>query len=551
MGETRVDLIHLLEDLRDAYPGALEETVLTEIVANALDSGADAIRLTVDAGAGTLTIVDDGSGMQRRELSRYHDIAASTKTRGEGIGFAGVGIKLSLLACEEVVTESRRGKTHVATRWLLASRHRAPWKWIDPPGVVGVRGTAVRLRVSNPLSPLLDGGFIEGTLRRHFQPLLEPVFDALLSEHYRVPPRFVVGGRELTRETARAQDHAWIEIRLPRKRKPSAAGYLVRSAVPFVEDEQGLAIATLGKVIKRGWDWLGVTPTAPERIGGLIEAPALAECLTLNKADFIRTGPRGATYLGYRKAIQEAVTAQLARWGDARDVAEESRRRAARPVERDLERVLVDLADDFPLLAALVERRDGGQRRLPMGGADGGRSIVATTLLGLNDASGTVGAVEPPSSAVVPEENGGVATVVEPSPAEHASEGSPASAASTQQPENAAATPITTALPGSGGPRKRAHYGLNIQFDRRPDDPELGRLIDATVWINESHPAFARAVASRSEGYHVALSVALSLASLAVEPHQERAFVTAFLHRWGEVLPSKRIAGTTSRRPAS
>ena len=41
MGETRVDLLHLLEDLRDAYPGILEETILTEIVANSLASGAD------------------------------------------------------------------------------------------------------------------------------------------------------------------------------------------------------------------------------------------------------------------------------------------------------------------------------------------------------------------------------------------------------------------------------------------------------------------------------------------------------------------------------
>ena len=40
MGETRVDLQHLLEDLRDAYTGSLEETILTEIAANALDSGA-------------------------------------------------------------------------------------------------------------------------------------------------------------------------------------------------------------------------------------------------------------------------------------------------------------------------------------------------------------------------------------------------------------------------------------------------------------------------------------------------------------------------------
>src|SRR5438309_3161218 len=84
MGETRVDLLHLLEDLRDAYPGALEETILTEIVANALDSGANRISMVADPATATFTAADDGSGMKRRELARYHDVAASTKTRGEG-----------------------------------------------------------------------------------------------------------------------------------------------------------------------------------------------------------------------------------------------------------------------------------------------------------------------------------------------------------------------------------------------------------------------------------------------------------------------------------
>ncbi len=37
VSETRVDLLHLLEDLRDAYPGSLEENILTEIVASSLD----------------------------------------------------------------------------------------------------------------------------------------------------------------------------------------------------------------------------------------------------------------------------------------------------------------------------------------------------------------------------------------------------------------------------------------------------------------------------------------------------------------------------------
>jgi len=338
MGETRVDLLHLLEDLRDAYPGALEETILTEIVANSLDSGARRIQLAADAATAGLVVVDDGSGMRRRELARYHDIASSAKTRGQGIGFAGVGIKLGLLVCEEVLTETRRGKTHVATRWHLASRHRAPWKWIPPLGMVAERGTAVRLRLRNPLSPLLDAGFVEAVLRRHYQPLFAPFFAPVLVPWYPRGVTVEVNGRALEPEEV-ALETAPLEIRAARKRKPSALGYLMRAPEPLPEERRGLAISTLGKVIKHGWDWLGVTPAAPERIGGLIEVPALAECLTLNKADFVRVGPRGATYLAYRKLLQEAVSRQLAAWGDVRDQAEESRRRVARPVERDLERV--------------------------------------------------------------------------------------------------------------------------------------------------------------------------------------------------------------------
>lgn len=104
MGETRVDLEHLLEDIRDAYPGSLEETIVTEIVANSLGSGAGLLRLAACPEDATLVVSDDGSGMTRRELARYHDIAASTKSRGEGLGFAGVGIKLGILA-PDVLTE--------------------------------------------------------------------------------------------------------------------------------------------------------------------------------------------------------------------------------------------------------------------------------------------------------------------------------------------------------------------------------------------------------------------------------------------------------------
>lgn len=535
MGETRVDLLHLLEDLRDAYTGSLEETVLTEIVANSLDSGATRLELIADAASSTLVVRDDGKGMLRKDLARFHDIASSSKTRGEGIGFAGVGIKLGLLLCEEVVTETLRGKSHVASLWHLASKHKAPWKWVPPPGRVTDRGTAVAMKLRNPLSPLLDAGFLEASLRRHFMPLFDPAFDDILSAAYAQPVMFTVNGGTLEREGASAAQLAPIEVKLGRKRKPAASGYLVLAALPQPEEVRGVAISTLGKVIRRGWEWLGVTPSAPDRIGGVIEVPALAECLTLNKADFVRTGQRGATYLSYRKAIQEVVSRQLGVWGAERDVAD-TRRRAARPVERDLERVLMDLADDFPLLSSLVERREGGQRRLPFGSGsapEDGRGAISASIFahteegGSPDQSADAGAVEG-----ITEEASPSATAA-PNGADEALVGDGAAPPiETMPPPMESTATITSAR----GPRKPARYGLAIQFETREGEPELGRLVESTVFVNDAHPAYMRAAASRSEGYHLALAVAMALAPLAVEPREERAFVTRFLERWGDAL---------------
>jgi Histidine kinase-, DNA gyrase B-, and HSP90-like ATPase len=539
VGETRVDLQHLLEDLRDAYTGALEETILTEVVANALDSGATRIRLLAQPADATLTIVDDGRGMQRKELARYHDVAASTKARGEGIGFAGVGIKLGLLVSREVVTETRRGSTHVATRWHLASRHRAPWKWIPPPGLTASRGTAVRLTLTNQLSPLLEAGYLEEIVRRHFEPLLDSTFDAFLRRHYGEGIAFEVDGRELTRADMPGSERAPISIRLGRRRTPSAIGFLERHAL-LPPDRLGIAISTFGKVIKRGWDWLGVVPPPRGHIGGLIEVPDLAACLTLSKNDFIRTGSRGASYLAYRKALQEVVSRQLAAWGDARDA--EAPPRTVR-LERDLERVLEDLADAFPLLQSLVDRHAGGQKRLPLPGRGDARvpaSLFANMLAG-DAAAGEEGAG---ASSPKPE-----SPPRSPEPVPPAGDQPPAG---TEPPHEGGLSHADTAasagaLDTVAGRRRPARYGLLVQFESRPGDPELARLVDSTIWINDAHPAFARATASRSLGYHTALAVALALAPLAVEPQHEHTFLTQFLAHWGS---AQAIARPTSRRRA-
>jgi hypothetical protein len=396
--------------------------------------------------------------------------------------------------------------------------------------VEGEQGTAVRLQLATALSPLLDVSYVEAALRRHFEPLFDSALDEVLAEHYPLGVELSINSRVLARMDTRSQgpDAAPIAIRIGRRRKPSAFGYLIRDSAPIPDELRGVAISTFGKVIKRGWDWLGVIPADPARVRGIVEAPTLAGCLTLNKVDFIRSGPRGATYLAYRKALQEVVSGQLAAWGDDNENAEPARHRATRPVERDMEQVLVDLARRFPLLTTLVEPRPGGKRRIAVGrletGADG--SLPLPLSLGAEDAESDASPAEPsPPSA-----NG------EPPAPPNESERVP---------------PRSIELPASRGPKRPGRLGLTIHYESRPNDASLGRLVESTVWINDAHPAYRRAVASRSEGYHLALTVAMTLSTVAVEAVQQHAFVTAFLVRWGEAVGSSNGRPIRSSRDRS
>lgn len=284
-------------------------------------------------------------------------------------------------------------------------------------------------------------------------------------------------------------------------------------------------------MIRRGWDWLGILPTAPERVTGIVEVPSLSQSLTLNKGDFVRTGPRGAVYLSYRRAIQEAVQAQLTRWGDARDVAQDERRRIARPLERDLERVLEGLTGEFPLLSSLVERQRGAQRRIAL--ADGGRASGSggPVVLVSDDAARAAPAADEalPGTPSPPDALAGTGLSL----------GAPPPAAPTEPDAPAQASDASGDGPAGVRLVRPQRYGLALQFEPRAGDPELARLIENTVYINTVHPAYVRAESTRSTGYHVAVAVALALAPLATGGTGVQQFLTVFLAQWGEAVQSR------------
>ena len=93
---------------------------------------------------------------------------------------------------------------------------------------------------------------------RHFQPLLDSTFSKILTAHYPQGVEFVINGQVLMPQNFEAPVTAPLEIRMLRKRKPSALGYLVRTDHPLPEDLQGLAISTFARELEARFAAIGL-----------------------------------------------------------------------------------------------------------------------------------------------------------------------------------------------------------------------------------------------------------------------------------------------------
>lgn len=507
MGETRVNLQHLLEDIRDTYPFPVEEAIVSELVANGLDSGASEIRFLVSSRDKTMTMVDNGRGMNPPQLEHYHDIAATTKVRGKGIGFAGVGSKLALLVAHRVITETKAGRSYNATRWHLESSQRAPWELIEPAGILesARSGTAVTL-VFNSVSPLTEPNYVELILQSHFHPLLDETFREIFKSVYPEGIRFSVNGRSVAApELAELRERKTFVVRSQRSvaGKPVGVGFIGRSEEDLPETQRGIGISAYGKVIKRGWDWLGLTPKHPAHLSGVVEVPALVEILTTNKADFLKDSGSLKKYYRYRKAIQAALEPILRSLGETTPARERSER-DVRPLEREVERVLGNMLGEYPEIAPLIGRRRTSQPGVTLAPDREGPAlgVLTETLAEIAQQQSAEGASESP--AQVPPMP--VEAVLEPN-----EEGAPA-------------------RPQEG---KRVGPGLMIGYEDAPERGELGWLLENTIWINRAHPAYQKAVAGGHEHYHVVLTVAWVLLGHLDDRHSAQQFIGEFLFGWG------------------
>jgi hypothetical protein len=495
MQETRVNLKHLLEDIRDSYGFSIEESILTELIANSLDSRASRIDFFLNQKEKKFTICDNGRGMKRQEIREYHDIAATSKIKGKGIGFAGIGAKLSLLISKAVITETK-GKygARAATFWYLANEKKAPWKFIPYSGkIASPRGTAVTIELFNPKSPLLDFDFIKENIKKHYYPLLDPQFqNSILKYIYKKGVNFFVNGQKIEINLANLEGtfKTFRVVLGKRKRQLVGFGYLAKTKKEKT-DFPGIGISTYGKVIKQGWDWLGIFPKIPSQIYGLVEIPALAEILTTNKNDFLRDSSSLKKYYRYRKAIQEAILPILDDFGQG-VISFEKDLKKLKPLEKDIERTLRYILNDFPELTSLV----GIKRRIKD--------------------SDPYPQLEDSKIEILPADSEKIKELKKELKKEE------------------------KFLKDKKLKREKVP-GLTISFEENCQSLELARIIKNTILINTFHPAYQKAREENSEAYHILFCVAWTFSKFIEENHSPQDFISQFLASWARKVKTPEI----------
>ena len=507
--ETRVNLKHLLEDMRDSYNSPLEEVILTELLANALDSRATRFDVVIDETAYFMRCVDNGSGMKRAALKEYHNIAASEKVRGQGIGFAGVGAKLSLLLAERVVTESKGGRgSRAATEWRITNPYRAPWKFIPTTDTVPYpRGTSITLHFTDKDSHLLRKEFVSQTLIKHFYPLLHDFLkQEILHLVYRKGVELTVNGELLAlSETEQRIDNGF-KVFLGKGRRPIGAGFLTKKVLEQgwlarlagrAPDERhissGLSVSTYGKVIKTGWEWVGIMPKSAESLCGLVEIPALSEVLTTNKSDFLTDAVHLRKFYRLRKAVQQAILPVLRTLGEYAEKERGNAVKNIKPLERQIETALDALSSEFPELDTLLGGRRGQGGKTAMRKKEGERASSG------EKEKEEMPALEKDLQDVVQDKT-------------------------------------NRKIKKGTGAGSRKKPGLSLLLEDLSDAPDtLGRIVDDTVSVNTLHGAWKKALQTGQEEYHILVVVGLVLADFVAPEKHPLDFLAKFLSSWSAV----------------
>ncbi len=503
--ESSVNFQNLIRDLADMYPQDISDIVIVELVANSLDAHAQRIAIDYDPCAKILVISDNGAGMDASQFDQYHDFAAGLKTRGTGIGFAGVGAKVSFNVADRVLTETRSLEFSGGSDWHMESNNRLVWEEIEPTHLTH-HGTRVEVRFKPDETPdYTTTEDLVSLLRRNYLPMFDEKFIELYHRMgvYSRDFQFVVNGQPIDPgdvATDFGTEHT-------KSFYPESSNKLIGIGVlglspseyPLGANIGGVLLCTHGKVIKGDLFNQFLPGNIGPRLFGLVEVPGFVNFLTTAKNDFIR----GKGRLREFERMYDPIRQEFRQWLTALGVepTQPEDNQEAALLERELRR----MSEVIPELSEFF----GFRSRSAVLGADHNGEINSDIQNGAD--------VTFPDGEGIKGSGPGILDV-----------GDGPGEALVENRENGAipATPIS----------RTARRGPRIAFDARPDRIELAWVDGNSVVINSGHPSYKK-VGSNGLAKRVhslfAIATAVQKFSASNDDSGEMMLADRILSAWG------------------
>ena len=287
----KIDALHALKDIVDAYDKT-SEMVVAEAIANAIDVGARAVSVDLDGAGRTISFHNDGPPMGAREFEDYHVIAKSSKRKGSGIGFAGVGAKVYLAAWEKTVirTETTDGRSALASE-MYVDDGTLKWRYAEPS--IRRRGTLYRVVLTAD-----DYNYLDKSIADIISAVFGPAIDGGL--------RVDVNGARVAPWRPDSEMRKRLTVSTRDARMPSVVT-VARGDLP--PDRQGVQYHVSGKVITtKKPEWMAdVKPAYARRVHAYVDATGISDHLNLNKTAFKPTAAVSSAYKESGRAIFEAL----------------------------------------------------------------------------------------------------------------------------------------------------------------------------------------------------------------------------------------------------
>ncbi|MGB8647383.1 MAG: ATP-binding protein [Anaerolineae bacterium] len=476
-----VNVRRLVRNISDQYDFAPQIAALLELVANALDAKATLVNIRYDSARGQLVVEDDGVGMTQPQFRDYHDFAASSKSRGSGIGFAGQGAKLALNFCSRVVTETWSREWRGYSEWKLDGND-APYKVHENKlHALDHQGTRVILHLASDFKDYYSRRLIHGVLFEHFYPFLDADLRAkypTILDKYARGVAILLDDKPVNEPSLEARLAYLKPITITVQRQPKAFGWFgVYTGSDPLPIPPGIMVCTYGKVIERSY--FKKEPRDKEQIFGWIEAPYLIEAVTTDKCRFQKGNKK---WEGFFRRAQ----AEFTMWLEQHHLVERAPRKSASNFA-GAEREINSIVKSMPELALFATHaRQDAAVLVPGGELVSSGQRVPRLDQELVD--------EPPPPA-------------EPT-------------LSAEEQAREVLTTLGDAAPGEIRPRV-IRGGIHLIEDDRDDKSEESWFDGTTVTINQAHPAYRKAAQSGNLNYHVFKCVALSLIEFTMENDPE------------------------------